>query len=84
MYVRSKQKRREVGPVEGSDGNIITEGLLMAENPNEYLSSVFTRDINVLPVPESKFEGRESDYLGQLFVFFIVFYVYIWTTSCLK
>ena len=33
----------------------------MAENLNEYLSSVFTReDISILPVPETKFEGRES------------------------
>ena len=41
----------------------------MAENINEYFSSVFTReDISALPVPETKFEGRESDYLGQLIV----------------
>ena len=39
----------------------------MAENLNEYFSSVFAwEDIIVLPVPETKFEGRESDYLGQL------------------
>ena len=41
-YVRSKQKVLDkVGPLEGSDGNIITEGFLMAENLNEYISSVF-------------------------------------------
>ena len=41
----------------------------MAENLNEYFSSVFTReDINGLPVSEAKFEERESDYLGQLIV----------------
>ncbi len=41
----------------------------MAENLNGYFSSVFTReDISALPVPETKFEGRESDYLGQLIV----------------
>ena len=69
-YVRSKQKVQDkVGPLEGSDGNIITEGFLMAENLNEYFSSVFTReDISVLPVLETKFEGREFDYLGQLIV----------------
>ena len=69
-YVRSKQKVQDkVGPLEGSDGNKITEGFLMAENLNEYFSSVFTReDTNALPVPETKFEGRESDYLGQLIV----------------
>ena len=41
----------------------------MAENLNEYFSSVYTReDISTLPVPENKFEGRESDYLRQLIV----------------
>ena len=42
----------------------------MAENLNEYFSSVFTReDTSALPVvPETTFEGRESDYLGQLIV----------------
>ena len=69
-YVRSKQKVQDkVGPLEGSDGNIITEGFLMAENLNEYFSSVFTReDISILPVLETKFEGKEFDYLGQLIV----------------
>ena len=34
----------------------------MAENLNEYLSSVFTReDISALPVPETKFEERERE-----------------------
>ena len=71
-YVRSKQKVQDKeGPLEGSDGNIITEGFLMAENLNEYFSSVFTREdttCSALPVPETIFEGRESDYLGQLIV----------------
>ena len=41
----------------------------MAENINDYFISVFTReDISALPLPETKFEGRESDYLGQLIV----------------
>ena len=41
----------------------------MAENLNEYFSSVFTReDISALPVLETKFEGRELDYVGQLIV----------------
>ena len=53
VYVRSKEKvQDEVGPLEGSDGNIITEVFLMAENLNEYIGSVFTReDINALQVP---------------------------------
>ena len=38
----------------------------MAENLNEYFSSVFTgEDISALPVPETIFEGRESDYLER-------------------
>ena len=58
-----------MGPLEGSDGNIITEGFLMAENLNEFFSSVFIwEDTGILPVIETQFEGRESDYLGQLFV----------------
>ena len=41
----------------------------MAEKLYKYFSWVLTReDISVLPVPETKFEGRESDYLGQLTV----------------
>ena len=39
----------------------------MAENLNEYFSSVFIReDISSLPAQEVKFVGRESDYLEQL------------------
>jgi len=59
-YVRSKQKVQDkVGPLEGSNRNIITKGFLMAENLNQYYSSVFTReDISLLPVLETKFEGR--------------------------
>ena len=69
-YVRSKQKGwNKVGPLEGSDGSIITAGFLMAETLKEYFSSVFTREVtSALPIPETKFEGRESDYLGQLTV----------------
>ena len=41
----------------------------MAENLNVYFSSVFIRgDVSILPVLETEFEGRESDYLGQLCV----------------
>ena len=69
-YFRSKQKVQDkVSHIENSDGNIITEGFLMAENLNEYFSSVVTRqDISILPVLETKFEGREFDYLGQLII----------------
>ena len=59
-----KKVQDKFSPLEGSDGNIITEGFFMAENLNEYFSLVFTReDISVLPVLESKFERRKSDYL---------------------
>ena len=59
-YVRSKQKVQDnVGPLKGSDGNIITEGFLMAENLNEYFSSLFTReDIGALPVPRLSSKGE--------------------------
>ena len=41
----------------------------MAEDLNEYFSSVFTtEDISSLPVPFTKFEGNKSEHLGQLFV----------------
>ena len=41
----------------------------MAEHLNDYFSSMFTReDISILPVLETKFEGREFGYLGQLIV----------------
>ena len=41
----------------------------MAENLNEYFSLVFSREDNLLlPVLETKFEGREFDYLVQLIV----------------
>ena len=41
----------------------------MAEYLNDYFSSMFTReDISILPVLETKFEGREFGYLGQLIV----------------
>ena len=41
----------------------------MTENLNECFSSVFTReDISILPVLETKFEGRQYDYIGQLVV----------------
>ena len=58
-YVRRKHTIQEkVGHIESNDGNILTEGFLMAENLNEYFSSLFTReDISALPVPETKFEG---------------------------
>ena len=69
-YVRSKQKVRDkVRPLENNRGNIISDGLQMAEVLNEYFSSVFTtEDISSLPVPFTKFEGNKSEHLWQLFV----------------
>ena len=44
-YVRSKQNvRYRVGPLEDNAGNIITQGVLMAEKLNMHFSSVFTRE----------------------------------------
>ena len=69
-YVRSKQNVRDkVGPLEDNAGDIITEGILMAEELNMHFSSVFTReDTSSLPVPETKFNGSEGERLGQLVV----------------
>ena len=39
---------------------IISDGFQMAQDLNEYFSSVFTT--------ETKFEGNKSEHLGQLFV----------------
>ena len=45
----------------------------MAENLHEYVSLVFTwEDISALLVPETMYEGRESDYLAQLIVTLMV------------
>ena len=44
-YVRSKQNVQDkVGPLEDNAGDIITEGILMAEELNMHFSSVFTRE----------------------------------------
>ena len=69
-YARSKQNvRYKVGPPEDNAGDIITEGILMAEELNMHFSSVFTReDTSSLPVPETKFNGSEGERLGQLVV----------------
>ena len=41
----------------------------MSKILNDYFSSVFTsEDIGILLVLETKFKGREFDYLGQLIV----------------
>ena len=69
-YVRSKQNVRDkVGPLVDNAGNIITQGILMAEELNMHFSSVFTReDTSSIPVPETKFKGSEGERLGQLVV----------------
>ena len=69
-YVMTKQNVRDkVGSLQNKSGNVISEGFQMAEVLNEYFSSVFTiEDISSLPVPVTKFEGYQSEYLGQLFI----------------
>ena len=69
-YVRSKQNVQDkVGPLEDSAGNIVSQGFLMAEDLNGYVSSVFTKeDISSLPVADAKFQEAKSDYLGPLVV----------------
>ena len=58
-----------IAPLEDNAGNIITQGVLMAEELNMHFTSVFPReDTSSLPVPETKFNGTEEDMLGQLVV----------------
>ena len=66
----SKQNVRDkVGPLDDNAGNIITEGVLMAEELNMHFSSVFTReDTSSLPIPETKFNGTEGERLGKLVI----------------
>ena len=63
-YVRSKQKVRDkVGPLENSADNVVSDGFQMAEDLNEYFSSVFTKeDVSSLPLPARIFEGDESNH----------------------
>ena len=69
-YVRSKHNVRDkFGPLEDNAGNIITEGVLMAEELNMHFSSVFTReDTSSLPIPETQFNGTEGEMLVQLVI----------------
>ena len=68
-YVRNKQKvQNKVGTLEDNAGNIVSDGLLMAENLNQFFSSLFTlEEVGSLPIPETKFKKTEADdYLGML------------------
>ena len=69
-YVRCKQNVRDkVGRLEDKAGDIITEGILMAEELHMHFSSVFTReDTSSLPVSDIKFNGSEEESLGQLII----------------
>ena len=54
---------------EGSTGNIISQGFVMAEYLNVFFSSVFIgEDISSLLIPNAKFQKAKSDYLWQLIV----------------
>ena len=75
---RSKQKRRRGNEHRqfqrgifrtNNQGGAVTQLGPRAANRQCLVTSVFTReDISILPVLETKFEGREFDYLGQLIV----------------
>ena len=67
-YVRSKQNVRDkVGPLEDNAGDIITEGILMAEELNMHFSSVFTReDASSLPVPETEVQWIRGGKVGAV------------------
>ena len=66
-YVRSTQNVRDkVGPLKDNPGDIITEGILMADSLNMHFSSVFTREnTSSLPVPETQFNGSEGKGWGS-------------------
>ena len=66
-YERSKQNvRNRFGPLDDNAGNIIRQGVLIAEELNMHFSSVFTReDTSSLPAPEIKFEGSEGGGWGS-------------------
>ena len=51
-YVKSKQNVRDKSvPLEDNAGDVIPQGVLMAEDLTGYFSSVFTReDISSLPI----------------------------------
>ena len=50
-------------------GNIITQGVFVADELNMHFSAVFTReDTSSLPVPETKFSGPEGEMWGQLVI----------------
>ena len=69
FYACKQNVRDKVGPLEDNAGDIITEGILLAEELNMHFSSVFTReDTSLLPVPETKVNESEEEKLGQLVV----------------
>ena len=61
-YVRIKQNVRDkVGRIEDSAGNAISQGFLIAEDVNDYFSSVFIEeDISSLPDSDANFQKNES------------------------
>jgi len=68
-YVRSKENiQNNVGLLEDSARNIVSDGLLMSENLNQFFSSVFTmEEVSSLPILATKFMNSKEDvYLGIL------------------
>ena len=70
-YVRSKENiQNKGGLLEDSARNIVSDGLLMSENLNQFFSSVFTlEEVSYLPILATKFmKSKADDYLGILVV----------------
>ncbi len=67
-YVRSKQKVKVgIGPIEDSEGNLVSDNKGMAEELNNYFGSVFTKEnLNDIPVPEKRFFGGEKECLFDI------------------
>ena len=48
-------------------GQLLAEGFEMAQDLNEYHSFIFTEEItNAAPLTESRFKGRDPEYIGKL------------------
>jgi len=58
-YVNSHRVRKPLGPLQSSDGELVTEKLDIAREFNEYFSSVFTVEQNGLPDPVVVYCGDE-------------------------
>lgn len=64
----SKQKVCDkVIPLSYKSDLLLTERFEMAQHLNGHLGSIITREYtNAVPLPENMFQGKDSEYLGEL------------------